>query len=150
MTAAADAWPVVRRPGTLTAAVVCMLVMIAAGLAISVAFVVLPDPDELPTGVAVGVTVATLVLSVLYAALAALVLHGRQWARITTWAVSGVLLLFCALGLVVYTTVNVAVGGWVDPRLVAFGAFFVLHASVIVLLALPPTNRYVRARRQPR
>jgi hypothetical protein len=141
-----------------TAAVAAMLGLMVIGLANSA--LALSYQDELSSAasitenrvfdyIVVGTIFASLVPSVLYAVLAGFILHGRQWARVTTWVASGVLMICGTCGLFgsALQFDGTFVGGWlaVYPLVSAF-AVVALLAATIVLLALPPANRYFARR----
>lgn len=144
MTATGTAAPVIRRPRTVTAAAAAMMLLIAVGLANSVVLLVDDNTASEEEAVAAAIAVS-MVISVLYAVLAAFVLHGRQGARITTWVASGLLLVPISIVTVFYVIAGAWLAGGYGAYLTGLAiTLFVLHTAVVVLLAVRSTNRYFR------
>jgi hypothetical protein len=104
---------------------------------------------------AAGAIVVPLAASAGYASLAAPVLRGRRWARITAWASSALLASCCGLTGLVYVWLDADMTrgadpspSWRDHYLTAYSiANVVVLLTSATLLALPASNRYFAARR---
>jgi hypothetical protein len=142
-----------RRPFTVVAAAVAMVLIGCLGVANAAFWVVVGAHTRDLTFTAVALVVP-LVLTAAHAGLAVPVLRRRRWARIATWVSGGLLLSCCGLGGLAFVSLDAAfTEGGADPtpwRSVYIDAYFVsnvvLLAAVITLLALPPSNRYFNAR----
>lgn len=109
------------------------------------------DPAGFVTAIVAGTVVTYLILSLLLLLLATFVLRGRNWARVTTFVVAGTTLLCCGLTSVFGLATG---GGGVDGVTIpaAYTAISVIQSIglivlpivIIVLLALPASNRFFR------
>lgn len=101
-------------------------------------------PDEVDSAYNVGVVftvVIGIVFAALYLLLALQVRKGKNWARIVTFVIAGLGLLFGLLGLAADA-----------PALSRFLGLIglLLDAAIIVLLLLKPSNDYFAAQKAPR
>ena len=101
-------------------------------------------PDEVDAAYTLGViftVVIGLIFAALYLLLAIQVRKGKNWARIVTWVLAGLGLLFGLLGLAADAPAFSRLFGLVG---------ILLDAAIIVLLAMRPSNEYFRAQKAPR
>lgn len=144
-----------ERPAVVTAAVAAMLLLMAFGLVNAAVVLSLQDDFSKAAALfdaavldyfALLAIFASLVPSLVYAVLAAFVLHGRQWARMTVWVISGVLMLCGSCGVLGSLFAFQGIGGWLQwyPVLYSVGVLLLLGA-VIIFLALPASNSYFAA-----
>jgi hypothetical protein len=83
----------------------------------------------------------SVVIAVLYILLALQVRKGKNWARITTWVLSGLSVLFGLAGLL-------GTGTGLEKAVFVVG--LLIDVAIIVLLARKPSNEYFAAMKGPR
>lgn len=153
-----------KRPGVVTTGAMLMLVMTLLSLLTTATLVhtinSLNAASELcqgesacqtdVSGVKIGVIIAALVYLVIglgLVGLALAILRGRNWARVTTWVGYGVLALgsltlvrglFSGMSDIPYSTTAH------DDYLVVMVIQLVLETATVILLAVPPANRWFR------
>ncbi len=151
-----------RRPAIMVLALVLKILAMLPFLAAGVLFLLLPlDAATLPPGLVdnaqlaeAGITTETLVsfvriiggvflaLALLYVLFAALAFTGRNWARILVTVMTVGFVAFLLLGLT--GGVNAA-----DPATLAFLlGLIILPVAGVVILFLPPSNRYFSSLRR--
>ncbi|MGH8879977.1 MAG: hypothetical protein ACRD0P_21940 [Stackebrandtia sp.] len=167
------------RPGSVTAAVYIQYVLIALGLLSAVFAATLGDKindaakaelEKLDASKlqmdamanvggsgALGLVIGA-VSTAVFLTLTVMVAKGQQWARVTTWVLSGLSLGLSLLGVLGMLALGAdetiskatqaghdAVGGWYGPWQTAYMIIGVLGGlAVIVLLALPNSHPYFR------
>jgi hypothetical protein len=83
---------------------------------------------------------------IVFVVLALLVLRGKNWARITTWVLSGLFLCCGGLGGLsnIAAVFSAEVGGYAVWTTISTILKIMLAIGIIVFLALPPSNAYFR------